>query len=364
MATRLSSEQVVNSEQIIRRLYQITFDYKKGFEHKVIQLLDMGLERFGLDIGILSKIEQNDYIIQSCIAPASFSIKTGDQFDLSATYCSITCAAKGPVALEHVAKDAKLAIHPAYKAFSLESYIGIPIRLNDELYGTLNFSSPNPIHRKFLDTDIDALQLMASWIEVELIRIEQEKQLHVLNQELKHQADYDSLTNIPNRRGMYKNLQKSLNQLSRTRGECTIAIIDIDYFKKLNDTCGHQAGDEKIVHVVNKITESIRDYEFVARIGGDEFLLWLPDTNQEKSAVVFQRIMQNIATLSTILGSVTVSIGACHFDFSNKSPSDFTELIDALMSKADTALYEAKKNGRNRFIYHEDLDTVTSLGLS
>lgn len=361
MFTQSNSEHVVSSEQIIRRLYQITYDYKKGFEHQVTQLLEMGLERFGLDIGILSKVEQNEYIIQSCKAPASFAIKAGDKFDLSATYCSITCAAKGPVAFEHVAKDAKLAIHPAYKAFSLESYIGIPIRLNDELYGTLNFSSPYPTHRKFLDIDIDALQLMASWIEVELIRKEQEVQLHALNQELKHQADHDSLTNIPNRRGMYKSLQKSLNQLSRKRGEGILAIIDIDYFKKLNDTCGHQAGDEIIVHVANKITESMRDYEFVARIGGDEFLLWLPDTNQERSTIVLQRIMQNISTLSTTLGLVTVSIGACRFQFSNINRSDLTELIDVLMSKADNALYEAKNQGRNRFIYYEDLDVDSCL---
>ncbi len=360
MAGQLSSEQVVSSEQVIRRLYQITSDYKKGFEHQIIQLLDMGLERFGLDIGIFSKIEQNDYIIHSCIAPAGFSIKSGDQFDLRATYCSITCAAKGPVALEHVAKDTKLAIHPAYKAFSLESYIGIPIRLNDKLFGTLNFSSPSPSNRKFLDIDIDALQLMASWVEIELIRIEQEKQLLALNRELKHQADNDSLTNIPNRRGMYKSLQKSLNQLSRRRGEGVLAIIDIDYFKKLNDTCGHQVGDENIVHVVNKINESIRDYELVARIGGDEFLVWLPGTNQESSVVVFQRIMHKIA----MIGSVTVSIGACHFDFGDNNHHDFNELIDVLMSKADTALYEAKNQGRNRFIYYEDLDTNSSLGSS
>lgn len=353
MATSFSSEQVGSSEQIIRRLYQITHEHKKGFEHQVIQLLEMGLERFGLDIGILSKVEHNDYIIQSCKAPASFSIKTGDQFDLTHTYCSITCAAKETVALEHVAKDTKLAIHPAYRTFSLESYIGIPIRRDDELYGTLNFSSPNPSQRKFLDIDIDVMQLMASWIEVELTRKEQEMQLHALNQELKHQADHDSLTNIPNRRGMNKRLQKSLNQISRRQGECIIAIIDIDFFKKLNDVYGHRVGDEKLVQVVNEITESIRDYEFVARIGGDEFMLWLPETNQENSADIFKRIMQCIATLP---GEITVSIGACHFDFSNKYPTDFTELINLLMARADSALYKAKNQGRNCYIYHDELD--------
>lgn len=73
----------------------------------------------------------------------------GDRFDLHATYCSITCSAKGPVALEHVGHDIKFAVHPAYKAFGLESYIGIPIHLKDRLYGTLNFSSPAQFPRKF-----------------------------------------------------------------------------------------------------------------------------------------------------------------------------------------------------------------------
>lgn len=342
-----------SSEQVIRRLYQITNDHKRGFEHQVLELLKMGLERFGLDIGIFSKIEQNNYIIRYCVTPADVSMQPGDRFDLSATYCSITCSAQAPVALEHVGKDTEFAVHPAYKAFGLESYIGIPIHLQGELYGTLNFSSPTPFPRKFRDIDVDVLQLMASWIEVELIRREQEDQLIALNLELKHLANYDSLTDIPNRRGMYSHLKKNLNQLSRTCGECTLAIIDIDHFKKLNDTYGHQKGDEALVSITQKITGSLRDYEFVARLGGDEFLLWLPDTNQQGGAVVFQRIMQGISTVSITPAPITVSIGACHFRFSNKKPEDFIKLIDELVAKADNALFEAKVKGRNSFIYSE-----------
>lgn len=151
-----------SSEQVIRRLYQVTQDYNKGFEHQIVELLKMGLERFGL-------------------------------------------------------------------------YIGVPIRPNGELYGTLNLSSPAPYPRKFHDFDIDALQLMASWIEVELIRREQEGLLNALNQELRLQADFDSLTRVPNRRGMYMHLHKGLNEIMRAHESATLAIIDIDHFKKLND---------------------------------------------------------------------------------------------------------------------------------
>ena len=343
-----------SSEQVIRRLYQITNDYNKGFEHQVDALLRMGLDRFELDIGILSRIKQNIYIVKHCVTPADVPMQPGDQFDFNDTYCSITYSAQGPVALEHIGKDDELGSHPAYKAFGLESYIGIPIRLSGELYGTLNFSSPKPYPRKFRNIDIDALQLMASWIEVELIRREQEKQLNSLNQELRHLADYDSLTNIPNRRGMYKKLYKGLNQLTRMHGEGVLAIIDIDHFKKLNDTYGHQKGDEALVATAQKITDSLRDYDFAARFGGEEFLLWLPDTNQEECAAVCQRIMQNIAKISITPEPLTISIGACHFRFSSETPGEISKLLDDLINKADSALYQAKTQGRNRLISYTE----------
>lgn len=348
----------LNSEEVIRKLYKITYAHQQGFEHQIVQLLALGLERFGLHVGILSKIDQTDYIVEYCVVPENVPMQPGDRFDFSDTYCSITCAANEPVALEHIAKDAKLAVHPAYKKFKLESYIGVPIHLDGELYGTLNFSSPNPLNRIFHSDDIDALQLMASWIQVELIRKKQEERLNALNKALEHQVEHDSLTNTLNRRGMYKSLQKSLNHLNRRDGEGVLAMIDIDYFKRVNDTRGHQAGDQVIVSIANQITEAIRDYECVARIGGDEFLLWLPDTDQVSSSTIFQRIMKRIATVpanldSTATDPITVSIGATYFRFGQEVIENKSELMDTLIAQADDALYKAKKQGRNCFIHYQ-----------
>ncbi|WP_299569474.1 sensor domain-containing diguanylate cyclase [uncultured Shewanella sp.] len=343
----------LNSEQVIRRLYQITHDHKKGFEAQIVELIQMGLERFGLDIGILSKIEDNNYFVNHCVTPEDVPMKPGDRFDFDATYCSITCSAKAPVAIEHVGNDKRFAFHPAYKAFGLESYIGVPIHFKDELYGTLNFSSPTPFPRQFRDSDIDALQLMASWIEVELIRREQETELKNLNNKLKYQANYDSLTNIPNRRGMHRKLLKGMNHLNRMGGECTLAIVDIDHFKKLNDAYGHPKGDEALVIIANGINDSLRDYEFVARLGGEEFMIWLPDTNAKGSSIVFKRVMKTISEISIIPEPITVSIGAAYYKFNDSKQINLTELIDNMMGKADKALYDAKQQGRNRFKHSE-----------
>lgn len=171
-----------NSEVLIRRIYQITNEFDKGFDHQIQELLKLGLERFNLDIAILSRIENNTYTVKYCVTPEGVDLNPGDEFDFGVTYCNITCNAVEPVAIEHMGEHDKYASHPAYTAFQLESYIGVPIRLKNKLYGTLNFSSPSAYPRNFLDTDIDALKLMASWIEVELIRQDQERRITKANQ--------------------------------------------------------------------------------------------------------------------------------------------------------------------------------------
>lgn len=195
-----------SSEKVIRRLYQITNSYDLGFDNQITQLLKMGLERFNLDIGILAKIDNNLYVVKQCVVPEGVELVSGSNFDLDTTYCHITCSADEPTALEHIGEHDEYASHPAYEKFGLESYIGIPIKLNGQLYGTLNFSSPTPYKRNFKAVDIDALQLMASWIEVELIRRKQEKKLIALNLILEKKAYEDSLTSIPNRRAAFKHI--------------------------------------------------------------------------------------------------------------------------------------------------------------
>jgi len=171
-----------NSELLIRRIYQITNAYEQGFDYQIQELLKLGLERFNLDIAILSNIESDKYTVKHCVTPEGVDLNPGDEFDFGVTYCNITCTANEPIAIEHMGKNDKYADHPAYEAFQLESYIGVPIRVRGRLYGTLNFTSPNPYPRNFLDIDLDALKLMASWVEVELFRQEQELRLKRANQ--------------------------------------------------------------------------------------------------------------------------------------------------------------------------------------
>jgi diguanylate cyclase (GGDEF)-like protein len=335
------------SEKVIRRLYEITHSYHLGFEAQIAQLLVMGLDRFNLDIGILAKIDGDKYTVEHCIVPENIPITPGLEFLLGNTLCEITCNADGPVALEHIGLHEKYASHPAYLSGGLESYIGIPIRLDGALYGTLNFSSPTPYKRNFQDIDIDALQVMASWIEVEMIRRRQEEKLIELNSILEKKAYEDSLTLIPNRRASYKHLTTDINRIAREQGSAVLAIIDVDNFKIINDTHGHQKGDEILKKIAETINAGKRDYDFLARFGGEEFLLWLPNSDKAAAITVCERIRKDVEGLSVLKKPVTISVGLTLYSPTSTYQADIEAKIDTILSQADKALYSAKDAGKN-----------------
>jgi len=156
-----------DTQKVMQRLYEITSSYEDGFPAQIKQLLQLGCDRFDVEIGILSNIVGNRYQVVHQVSPESIPLQDGAEFDLPITYCSITVKADKAVGFSHVARS-EIYNHPAYENFALEAYIGIPIKVDGQTYGTLNFSSPYPRKRKFNDSDIHALELMAMWVEGEL----------------------------------------------------------------------------------------------------------------------------------------------------------------------------------------------------
>jgi len=346
---------VSESEKVIRRLYEITHAYEKGFKAQISELLKMGLERFNLDIAILSRIENGVYTVEHCVVPEEVELASGVLFDFDNTYCSITCQANGPVAIENMGKDDKYASHPAYQAFGLESYIGIPIRIKGELYGTLNFSSANVYPRSFNQIDIDALKLMASWVEVEIDRRQKEKQLKEFNDLLSKMAFEDSLTSLPNRRALFEHLSNEVNRAYRTKGQATLVMADIDHFKAINDTYGHLAGDTALAAIGDILRQQKRNYDYVARFGGEEFLLWLPDTTAKAALPICERINKKVAALKLTEKPMTLSFGLTEYQYQEEGSFDITVAVRGLIEEADQALYQAKENGRNRAEFYERL---------
>jgi len=168
-----------------------------------------------------------------------------------------------------------------------------------------------------------------------------------------HLTIIDQLTGIYNRRYLDGSLQKIIKLHSRTGSRLSVLMIDIDYFKKYNDTYGHEAGDNCLKAVAFALSQCvIRDEDFVARYGGEEFAVVLPNTDENGAQLVAERMLEKVRECniphraSDIANNVTISIGGTTDVINHmQHGSDY-------IKAADKALYESKKNGRNRYTFH------------
>lgn len=162
-----------------------------------------------------------------------------------------------------------------------------------------------------------------------------------------HQAMYDPLTDIFNRRAILEQLGKELTRTQREDGWLNVGICDIDHFKTINDTWRHQAGDEALVAFTSCVKDSLRQYDHVGRYGGEDFLVIASGIAGGDCEGLFERVRANVADtiIETAAGTVsmTVSIGV--------AAADACSTVDGLLADADAALYRAKDAGRNRVVY-------------
>ncbi|HAT33647.1 MAG TPA: GGDEF domain-containing protein [Janthinobacterium sp.] len=159
---------------------------------------------------------------------------------------------------------------------------------------------------------------------------------------LEQRSTHDPLTDVLNRRGFGAVYAKEKANLWREARPLTLLSIDLDHFKAINDRYGHGMGDRVLVQVARKIGHALRESDDVARFGGEEFIVLLPDTRVERALLVASRIQASLRQAAgEQLPAYTVSIGiACQLD-----PQ---ETLDGVLARADAALYRAKANGRNR----------------
>ena len=180
-------------------------------------------------------------------------------------------------------------------------------------------------------------------------------------EQLEHQANYDALTGLPNRNLLFDRLKQAVHSQRQARA-IAVVFIDLDHFKFINDSLGHNAGDVLLQKMAERLRQAVRDGDTVARMGGDEFILVLDDQHNED--VVFramQRIVTKVNEPMTIDGRelfVTCSAGI------SLHPQDGTD-VETLLKNADAAMYRAKENGRNNFqFYMAEMNTLVNERLS
>lgn len=418
------------------------------------QALQLGLKYLKLDFGIVSHIKGSDYEVVVQASPPDTMVD-GQHFVTENTYCNETLKLGDVLAIPNV-PFSEYSNHPCYRDFGLASYIGAPIWVNGEKYGTINFSSPSVLEREF-GPDIDFVRLLARWAGAFIERMQFEEELalassiyenssegmliadkdnnivainpaferitgysaseivgmnprmlssgrhdwafyqnmwksivetgswqgeiwnrhkngneYVENLRINsiydedgavrrrialisditdkkraeeliwHQANYDSLTTLPNRRLFLDRLGQEIKLSKRTNLPLALLFIDLDKFKEVNDTLGHDMGDALLKETAQRISACVRESDTVARLAGDEFTVIM--TGVEDRASV-NRIAQTIVdkfhepfTLGASEVLVSVSIGIAIYPEAGND-------IDSLIKSADQSMYTAKRAG-------------------
>jgi len=173
-------------------------------------------------------------------------------------------------------------------------------------------------------------------------------ELKRLQKELGQMAHSDRLTGLPNRALFFDRLEQVMIHARRKRGRFALLFVDLDGFKAVNDTHGHQVGDQLLQAVAHRLTFCVRQSDTVARIGGDEFIIILNDLNHwEEPGLVARKVLEAFSA-SFGIGDVTCSVGV---SIGISIYPDDAEEANLLISKADFAMYEAKKGGKNTYRY-------------
>ena len=174
--------------------------------------------------------------------------------------------------------------------------------------------------------------------------LERTEELERIQLELQHLANTDRLTQIPNRVLLDQVLEYEFVRSGTEGTPLSILLIDIDYFKHVNDTFGHQIGDDVLVETAKLFASSVREIDIVGRWGGEEFLVICPSTNLKEALMIGETIRSKLAEfVFDKVGHKTASFGVASY-----IPGD---TLHSLISRSDKALYKAKENGRNRVEY-------------
>ena len=192
------------------------------------------------------------------------------------------------------------------------------------------------------DSEGQPMQLLAQVVDV--------TERRTLERQLRHAADHDHLTGLLNRRGLEAELQQHVARVARYGARGALLVLDLDHFKVVNDTMGHSAGDQVIVSVAGLLIRRMRASDTIARVGGDEFAILLPEADaqsaQRVADMIVSDVRQNVVVVeSGMPGRVTASVGVTLFNAEHSS-------VDDVLVNADLAMYDAKESGRDRTAVH------------
>ena len=279
---------------------------------------------FGVDIGIVSMIDGHRQWYKSVSGlPTS-------EASLDGTFCKYTLQLGRPIIVPDATKDPRFYDNPHVTGGPrIRFYAGAPLTTSDgEVIGTL-CAIDHKVH-EFGERETAILMHLAGVVIREL--------------ELSQQSASDPLTGAATRRAFKEESLKHLLLAKRHAMPLSCITLDVDHFKRINDNYGHAAGDKVLREIVAACKQHLRQSDLVARMGGEEFVILLPQTDQATAYVIAEKLRRLVKELQFPGSKPPISVAAS-FGVAALAPGDD---IDSLLHRADQALYQAKRTGRNR----------------
>lgn len=234
--------------------------------------------------------------------------------------------------------DEAIAEKIEFERQSIKSILILPIYIEKKLLGFAGFDNVKSTGQ-WSEDDVTLLRIMSEILGNAITRVESEKLIS-------HMAYHDALTRLPNRNLLYDRLKVAMAHAIRSKNMVAIIMLDLDGFKMINDSFGHQMGDLLLKAVAERLMQCLREGDTIARMGGDEFIIVIPDLAQTEDAALFAQKILDAFRLPFLIEKhelhTTASIGITIFPlYANDSES--------LLKQADVALYLSKANGKNTY---------------
>jgi diguanylate cyclase (GGDEF)-like protein len=233
-----------------------------------------------------------------------------------------------------------------FLGISPESYLCIPLAAHGDTLGVLYIECPTPQAASEVDNHLESLQQLAEMASMSIASLN-------LRSRLEHQSIRDGLTNLFNRHFMEISLDREVRRAARNHTELAILMIDVDHFKKFNDSYGHEAGDSILREVAEIFRQSVRAEDIICRYGGEEFVIILPETSsalaiERAEAIRWSVSQMRVRFRTEALREITISVGVAICPGCGST-------LEEILRSADRALYAAKHAGRNQIMMAESL---------
>ncbi len=326
----------------LRALWRLATERDSLDMDKVKQMLRLGLDTLGFEVALIGEVETGLLHVRYLVGNATL-FEEGMSVPVMDSLCHDALREKRSLYIDNV------TTHPVYRTNRMAMqrgvrvYASVPIWVGDQIYGTLVFLGRTLRDQPLSEEDKAFIELLAAWFGKALFEQRQRQMLETM-------AMTDSLTGLPNRRAADARLTVELARAKRAEEPFTIVICDLDRFKLINDHFGHDVGDEVLQHVGTILQTALRESDWVARWGGEEFILFLHRSTGQEAFNAMERLREEIKThpLVTPHGNLelTASFGIGTY---RGSEADITQVL----AEADGCLYEAKRHGRDRVMMNE-----------